>query len=117
MFKQIIARFLIFLQIYGILFQGALHANFADHHLIDKEIYFYGSVGKHGELLIALGTNDSLQKDGLNSPKMLKIIEIPDFKTLKTQNRQSPKPLQRIKSHSDTALESDFGLQSLLQNP
>jgi hypothetical protein len=32
MFKRIIARLLIFLQIYGILFQGALHANFTDHY-------------------------------------------------------------------------------------
>ena len=37
MFKRIVAYCLIFLQIYGVLFQGAIHANFADHYAIGNQ--------------------------------------------------------------------------------
>jgi hypothetical protein len=81
MFKRFVARSLIFLQLYSTLFQGVAHANFTDSYPINHEIYLHGSVGKNGEMRLALGTDGGVGQD----PQMLKVFEVCDYKTLRTQ--------------------------------
>jgi len=83
MFKRFVARSLIFLQLYSTLFQGVAHANFTDNYPINHEIYLHGSVDKHGGMRLALGTDDVGQ-----DPKVLKVFEITDYKTLRAQHSQ-----------------------------
>ena len=71
MFKRIIARLLIFLQIYSILFQGIAHANFTDNYPIRNQIHLQTSINKNGSLCLRLGT------DGIDDPKELQWFDIP----------------------------------------
>jgi hypothetical protein len=86
MLKRFVARLLIVLQIYGNLFQGVAHGNFADHHAIQNEIYVHSSIDKHGSLRLSLGTDHGTTKD----PELLELFEVPSYKSLVTP----PKPLQ-----------------------
>jgi hypothetical protein len=83
MFKRSIARLLVFFQLYGVVFQGVAHANILQHYPVQNEIYLHSSFDEAGGLRLSLGT-DSPAK-GLET---LGVIDVPSYKTLKSQNQK-----------------------------
>jgi hypothetical protein len=83
MFKRSIARLLVFFQLYGVVFQGAVHANILQHYPVQNEIYLHSSFDEAGGLRLSLGT-DSPAK-GLET---LGVIDVPSYETLKHQNQK-----------------------------
>ena len=77
MFKRMIARLLIAVQVYGCFFQGILHANITQDYLVRDEIYLRAMHGKDGTR-IALGTNSDI----VDEPEILGIIHVPSFEIL-----------------------------------
>ena len=77
MFKRMIARLLIVVQVYGCFFQGILHADITQDYLVREEIYLRAMHGKDGTR-IALGTNSDI----VDEPEILYIIDVPSFESL-----------------------------------
>ena len=109
MFKRSIARLLIFFQLYGVVFQGVAHANILQHYPVQNEIYLHSSFDEAGGLRLSLGT-DSPAK-GLET---LGVIEVPSYKTLKSQRQSQNQKLKIQVVPSDSASSAFSSSEDLL---
>lgn len=84
MFKRFVSKALIFFQIYGVVFQGVVHADIIQDYTVRNEIYVHGSVLADGGFQISLGT-DSDDEDE-SEQKLFKPIDVPAYKRFKDLN-------------------------------